>query len=91
MTGLPDWGRPAFAAMTHHLRSLGFEVVNPGELYPHTDRPWQFYMRAAVTAMLTCDSIMLLKGWTNSKGARIEFRLADALGMTIYHEGSDFT
>ena len=90
MTGLPDFNRPAFAAAAAHLRALGLEAINPGELHPHTHLPWSFYMRSALAAMLTCDSILLLRGWTNSRGAKMEFQIANALGMSIYHEGTDF-
>lgn len=91
MTGLPEFNRPAFAAAAAHLRSLGLEAINPGELYTHTHMPWSFYMRAALRALLTCDSIFLLRGWTNSRGAKLEWQLANALGLTLYYEGSDFT
>jgi len=90
MTGLPAFNKPAFAAAAARLRSLGLEAINPGELHPHTHLPWTFYMRSALQALLTCDSIFMLRGWTNSRGAKLEWQLAHALGLTVYHEWTDF-
>lgn len=81
MTGLPEFNVPAFRAAAVLLRLRGLEVVNPAELGGGTDKPWEFYMRQSLKAMLDCDSICLLPGWASSRGATIECRLAQALGF----------
>ena len=43
------------------------------------------YMRAALRIMLGCDGVALLPGWTESRGAWIEARLAEDLGMRLWH------
>jgi hypothetical protein len=91
MTGLPDFNFPAFNAMAAHLRSLGFEVLNPAEHGLPLDLHWSVYMRHALRQLLAADSIFFLKGWTSSRGAKLESMVATALDMTRYHEGSDFT
>lgn len=83
MSGIPEFNFPAFHAAAADLRESGHEVVSPAELHDHTDRPWQFYMRSALAAMLTCDEVVLLPGWTASRGARLEVQIAEALGMPI--------
>lgn len=46
-------------------------------------RPWEWYMRRTLQMMLDCDEIVLLPGWRDSKGARIERDLAEKLGMPV--------
>ena len=81
MTGIVDWNYPAFNAAAVELRELGFEVVNPAEngLAPESD--WAQHMRLDVARMMECDGLVMLPGWQESKGARIEHRLAIDLGM----------
>lgn len=42
---------------------------------------WECYMKADITALLTCDAIYPLNAWQLSPGARIEVELATALGI----------
>lgn len=79
MTGYEDFNRPAFAEAAARLRSLGHVVVSPGELDEagHTpgDWPWKAYMRRDIVELMGCDTIALLPGWAQSKGARLETTL----------------
>lgn len=87
MTGLPDHNYPAFNAAAKYLRDLGHQVVNPAELStPSPEKEWHHYMRDDIKAMMDCDSIYLLPGWTNSKGARLEYHIAVALGFRLFGE-----
>ena len=80
MTGLPDFNYPAFNLTAAYLRGKGHEVVNPAELFEgQTGHPWEHYMRAGLSAMLTCDTIALLPDWSKSRGAWLEQNLAAAL------------
>ena len=48
------------------------------------------YMRRGPAQMQKCDTIALLPGWHQSRGAMIELRLAEDLGMRhmlIDHDG----
>ena len=83
MTGLPELNFPAFHAAAQMLRADGHTVVNPAELSNSTDQPWEYYMRLSLKAMLDCDTIYLLENWQASKGAFIEFNLAQNLGFHI--------
>lgn len=91
MSGIPEWNFPAFARAAAALREAGYTVVSPHEMHKSSDdqstqQPWAELMKSALRAMLTCDSIYLLHGWTNSKGARIEWRLAQDLGFNILYQ-----
>ena len=81
MTGYQDFNYPAFNAEAARLRALGFEVENPAET---PDQPsWEAYMRIALRQMLTCDTVALLPGWINSRGANLERNVAQKVGLTI--------
>lgn len=85
MTGLPDFNYPAFHAAAGTLTAAGYEAVNPADTEKEntTGAPqsWSWYMRRALTLLLTADGVALLPGWDQSRGARIEEELAGRLGM----------
>ena len=78
--------------------SKTYEVVNPRKVqacednscgsdlpdidggYQHT---WQCYLKHDIIAMLDCTKIALLPGWPNSKGATLEYQIADQLGYEV--------
>lgn len=92
MTGIPEFNHPAFHAKAAELRALGVDVLNPAEHDAEcgTDMPWAFYLRRDLVLLAEqCDRIVLLPGWENSKGARLEVHVGKELGMEIvYPAGS---
>ena len=84
MTGLPEFNYPAFNAETARIRALGYHVENPAENPAQASGAWEDYMKMALRQMLTCDSVVMLKGWGKSKGALIEYNLAKSLGLEIW-------
>lgn len=40
------------------------------------------YMKANVAALIECDLICLVPGWTASRGAKLEAHIAEQLGIT---------
>lgn len=89
MTGLPDYNYPAFHAAAAKLRALGHTVLNPAENPAPPCGTWQAYMRQAITQLVQCQSIVLLPGWADSKGAGLEFDIAMRLGLAM-HRFEDF-
>ncbi len=85
MTGLPEFGYPAFAAAAKRLRYAGFEVCSPAEVNPNPNdgRTWADYMRRDIPALLGCDAVAVLNNWRDSKGARLEVHIARELGMPV--------
>ena len=81
MTGLPDHNYPAFHRAAATLRASGWHVESPADPGQVDGWTWADYMRRGLQQMLTCDTIALLPGWHTSRGALIEARLADTLGM----------
>jgi len=83
MSGIADFNHPAFHAAAAKLRAQGYQVVNPAELNPDTSKTWDQCMRRDLQALADCYAIAFLPGWEASKGARLEYDVAQALGMTI--------
>ena len=83
MSGLPELNYPAFHSMAEKLRNRGHQVENPAENPIPACGTWEGYMRLALAQLLTCETIVLLHGWGDSRGAKIEYRLAGDLGIRI--------
>lgn len=89
MTGLPEFNYPAFHEAEEWLRKFEYEPLNPARLESHIDLKvnlsgdelWAWYMRRAIEMLIQAEEICLLSGWNASKGARLEQRIAAALGM----------
>ena len=48
--------------------------------------PWICHMIKDIMLMLTCSAVFFQKDWEQSKGARVEFNFARALGMRVIFE-----
>lgn len=90
MSGLPEWNHPAFAAATAQLRAWGLVAFSPHELHPEVRTlapadalPWDVYMHDAIRQLLQCRALILLPGWTASRGAMAERELAARLHMPM--------
>lgn len=81
MTGLPDLNFPAFHAAAARLRDAGIDAVSPAEICPDQTATGGECMRADIRELVTCDAIVLLDGWGLSRGASLEFLIAQRLGM----------
>lgn len=84
MTGLPDYNYPAFNAMEAALKQKGFEAVSPVKVcegMDHETSTWHDFMRVNIKAMMDCEGVIFLHGWTSSRGARLEHAIALGLGM----------
>lgn len=84
MTGHTDLNFPSFTEAAQRLRAAGMHVISPHE---HQEdgppKPWTFYLRKDLRLLLECDTIIMLTGWRNSRGAVLERHVAAELGMTI--------
>jgi group I intron endonuclease len=85
MTGHTDLNFPAFHAEADRLRSLGYDVVNPAELNPDHSASWHACLRADLKALLDCDAICLLDGYSKSRGACLELTVALQIGLEIIY------
>jgi hypothetical protein len=84
MTGVPDFNRPLFHGVTARLRDAGFDVVNPAELdIEDNQETWADFLKRDIIALMDCDTIVMLPGWEDSRGARLERAVAHGLGMLV--------
>lgn len=70
------------------LVEFGYQVINPvkiGEKLPENSE-WSDYMRADIIELMKCDVIYMLSNWKESKGAKIEQRIARELGLRMMYE-----
>jgi hypothetical protein len=84
----PEDAESTFNKMEKTLRAQGYSVVNPTRLGIEdvSGKGWDYYMKKGIKLLLDCDAIYMLQNWTKSRGARIEWKLAYDLDMTIYLE-----
>lgn len=92
-------GPDQFEQAETRLQELGYSTLNPKNvaacpdvscmLLPHEvekgfEHSWACYLKYDLAAMLLrCDTILLLDGWQDSHGARLEMSVAAAVGMKI--------
>lgn len=73
-----------FARGAEFATSMGFKAINPmtfGEV--DAEKPWEQYMREDIKVLLECDAIMMLEGWRDSRGAKIEKFVAEQMGIDV--------
>lgn len=83
VTGVADDNRPAFEAAARELReALDCAVEIPHDTVP-PDATWNAAMRLSIRAMMACDGVAMLDGWSSSKGAGVEYNLARQVGLPV--------
>ena len=90
-----DWKAP-FKEAEAALRRLGFrEIHNPVDIALGVEAActglgrkatYADYMKADLEMLLKCKTILLLNGWESSKGALLEYQIADALHLEVIYE-----
>lgn len=99
MSGIEDFNAPAFRQAARALRDFGHEVVSPVEAdeaeglqlegpprEAHPSATWGDCLSRDVKLIAdsAIDGIVLLPGWEQSKGAKLELALALILKLTVY-------
>lgn len=74
-----------FAMAQKEIESLGFEVVNPLEVVRDPKCDWDVAMKKCIKELVGCHIMVILPDWKESKGATIERKLAEDLGMPIFN------
>lgn len=78
--------RDAFMEAETFLKTVGCQPVSPFANGLPADASYGDHMRADLKMMLDCDAIYMLRGWSSSRGAVIEKKVAAACGMTILYQ-----
>lgn len=81
--------REAFACAARYLDLNGWEPVNPFDNGLPQPGNWREHMRRDIAMLLECDSIYMLLGWEQSKGAKLELDVASSCGIPVLFEGME--
>lgn len=69
------------------LRDHGLDAVNPMKKFSEQlGLSWREYMAEDIKVLVDCDAIYMLGNWRDSKGARLEHRIAIDLGLRVIYE-----
>lgn len=91
MTGIEHFNFPLFDSVAESLRKEGYQVVNPVDVCRRFKKEHVLADKKLFDKMIsqqqeaekTCDVLLLLPGWENSKGVRLELKTAIDKDMRI--------
>lgn len=87
ITGVEGW-QEIFQDAATALRIRGLEVFNPGE-HQDPDAPiigaeaYKHYMALELPEVIAADAVVVLDGWKDSRGARLEVHTAVVCGIPV--------
>lgn len=98
INGYEDLNKQSFELAKLMLQEMGFEPVSPldigplpsphvcrGEPTSHSEHNYGCYMIPDLKALLDCDGYTLLPNWDRSKGAKVEYIVAQICGLQYIH------
>jgi len=102
MRGIPEFNFPAFDTAAESVRFMGNEPVSPADIDRAAGIPkdpsgdatgidLDPIIKRDIDALLTCDEMLLLPGWENSKGAVAEVAAAIWKGGFTFRTFPDFS
>ena len=91
VTGLPREEVVAkFEKAAYALKAGGMVPINPVNIVPE-DANWNDAMRQCIKVLVTCDAVMLLPDWCESKGATLEVAIARNLDMPQFTQSLKYS
>lgn len=85
MTGYPEFNFPAFFEAEKRWTDKKYEVLNPARTdNGDTTKEHKYYMRRDIEMLLDADAVAFLPGWQNSKGATVEYVVAQAISLPMF-------
>ena len=99
MKNMTDGNMPAFDEAEKQLKEMGYETLNPHKIGEDLNirffemgkiPEYEDYLREDIIQMLAkCDKVLVLPGWRNSKGSKLEIANALACGIDVVFDISD--
>lgn len=85
ITGVDDW-REHFNRVQKILIEQNYIVISPVHIAEEVEKEienptYADYMRSDLRMLCICDAICFLDNWMGSKGAKLEKKVADILGL----------
>lgn len=92
MTGIDDLNRPLFKRYENTVRAMGFNPINPHDIkptdahgLPYTgEAGYDHFLLSDIEVLVKCDGILMLPGWEQSRGAKVELEIALVLGHCYF-------
>ncbi len=96
MTGIEDSNLQAFDHAESQLTSKGYDVINPHKISEQVNLrffeqgrvpEYEDYLKEDIIQMLAkADAVLVLHGWRNSKGAKLEIANAIECGLKLFFD-----
>lgn len=94
ITGIDNWKEQFDKAEKKIYKDYNnpVHVINPRRLSDEVDSIFKIlnivpeytdYLKYDIKELLDCNTIYMLEGWSNSKGACLEYQIAKTLGLKI--------
>lgn len=75
-----------FSLLETQLQAKGYKVINPFRNGVPDDAHWSAHMRVDIGLLLSADAIILMPGWEQSKGCKLELDVATTIGLPVYFQ-----
>jgi len=99
MKNMTDGNMDAFDKAEKQLAKLGYDLLNPHKIGEELNLrffemgkvpTYEDYLKEDIIQMLAkCDALLVLPGWRNSKGSKLEIANALACGLDVFFDISD--
>lgn len=66
------------------ITQKGHEAITPFDVCPSTQKTYAYYMGKYIQAIIQCDTIFLLSGWSESASCNLEWRCAQIYNKPIF-------
>jgi len=89
MTGVSKKNKPEFDRTENLVQGAGFIPVSPflkEEEQNGKDLTWEDYMQLDMHDLISCEHILMLPNWKESRGATTEKALAEVLGIEVHYD-----
>ena len=91
ITGTTDYMQRFSEAKLRLMNYFDCDIINPAKVNSMlpTNTTYEEYMKMSLCMLSMCDTIYMLKGWKDSKGARLEHEYAKAHNYNIIYESEE--
>lgn len=91
ITGTTDYKQRFNNAELYLMNHSDCDIINPAKVNAELPESTTYdeYMKMSLCMLSMCDTIYMLKGWKDSKGAKLEHEYAKAHNYNIIYESEE--